>query len=177
MHHNPYFEQSLHVFCADFGSFASLTLGTSVSPLSLEVMKAICVADGIQAFSALRYVPGKISPGPAMYTEEATHPFWNTVPGLTLLAKLGLCRSGEKPASLNYDLRGSPLYHAIMAILDCLPRNLFNQKLDYYSPDSVYLNPKDSDEYTEYDIMEAKKVLMKMLGKTSVDSVYLASVI
>lgn len=112
----------LHVFDVDSGLWTKVTLGSGVSPLTVEAMNAILRKDGILAF-----IGGRSEFGAYCLNLERDHGTdfrhcWTSLPASTIMSMLGLCHNMPMSGAPEVVLNGSPLT-IMLSYLIAMERN------------------------------------------------------
>jgi len=107
----------LHVYDVELGSWASVMLGSPVSPPLLEAMNLILQKDGILAYIATRSEFGHYLSELKQETGKDFRHCWTSLPASTIMSMLGLCLNSENPRKPILVFYGSPLTIALASMI------------------------------------------------------------
>jgi len=142
MHHTTLFPNYLIAYSGESGSWVNLSLGTPVSPHSVEAMNLILQKGGILAFIGTRegfsrYLEGSIErPG------KATSRSWISPELGTILGILGLYLISDEAGRSEVIFYGSPLTWTLTVMLACQSMPRWRRIVDE-SPSSFFLGGVD----------------------------------
>jgi hypothetical protein len=119
----PVLTYYLHVLNVESGSWERTTLGSPVSPRSVEAMNLILLKDGILAYIGTKLGFGLYEQSLLRDRETDMQRCWISLPASTISSKLGLCLNTLMSGKSEMTFYGSPLTVAIMLLLDLNDRN------------------------------------------------------
>lgn len=146
----------LHVYNVESGLWATVTLGSPVSPHIVEAMNLILIKDGIRAYIGTRLEFGTYLCQAQKETDRGSRRSWTSCPGSTILAMLGLCPNTSRPGSREIDFYGSPLILTLGLLRNMQPPEYEHFKLLVTSEGlqvSFFTGPKDRPADTKHVIV------------------------
>jgi len=118
MHHNNVSPFFLHGYDGESGLWASMTLGSPVSPRLAEAMNLILQKDGILAYIGTRSEFGHYLSELKNETGKDFRHCWTSLPASTIMSMLGLCQCTGNPRKPEVVFYGSPLTLMLAYMLD-----------------------------------------------------------
>lgn len=116
MPRQPVLTYFLHVYDVESGLWGQMTLGSVVSPRSLEAMNAILLKDGILAFIGTRFEFGHYLSKLKNTNGTDYRDCWTSLPASTVLSMLGLCLNTGTSGRPELVFYGSPLTITVMML-------------------------------------------------------------
>jgi hypothetical protein len=123
----------LHVLDVESGLWVTTTLGSPVSPLTLEAMNLILFKDGILAYIGTRSEFGNFLSNLKRDRETDIRHCWISLPASTVMSILGLCLNLPMSGRPELVFYGSPLTVAVGYLLDLKSKGM----LDNYDVSQV----------------------------------------
>lgn len=142
MHHTTFFPNYLFAFSGESGSWASLSLGTPVSPHSVEAMNLILRKGGILAYIGTREEFSRFLEDSSRVPGKASSRSWISPELGTILGILGLYLMSDEAGRSEVIFYGSPLTWTLTVMLACRSMPRWRRIVDE-SPSSFFLGGVD----------------------------------